>query len=355
MSGSLNMSENNCMDVKAEMIDLLTFTRFMKVFTILPQGSDERFFRICYEELNHAPIPNMKKCLRILYNNGYVTYRQNLIAGPVDMIEPTDKIKVALKQLKMMNPDAVNAGTFWPDTCSAPVDLQVPLLQVSPEIRAQKSCNIRITYINKVVNSTFSPLLPPRQTFFQIQGEEYRDALEKLTAEMQTFYYCNPARMALVIHNLTDLRHGDIIAAPCNENLLTTDIKSRGFGKTYYRAMVQKRRPGNRVQVFYIDFGDTGIVDSVKLYYLKENYRKLPCQAIEAHVVGLDGKKKLDHSSVMKMKLLKTLRADILDEFEEIGGNLESNYWPRTVEIQVVDTKTGKSLRDTIAPKIKEK
>ena len=175
--------------------------------------------------------------------------------------------------------------------------------------------------------------------------------MEKLTAEMQVYYFCNPARTAYVIPNLTDLRHGDIIAAPCSENLLLTDIKSRGFGKTYYRAMVQKRLPGNKVQVFYIDFGDTGIVDLAKLYRLKDHYRKLPCQAIEGHVVGLDGRKKLDHSSVMKMKLLQTLRADILDDFEEIGGNLESNYWPRTVEIQVVDTKTGKTLRETFAPK----
>ena len=338
-------------DVKAEMIDMLTFTRIMKVFTILPQGSDERVFRTCYEELNHAPFPNMKKCLRILHDNGNITYKQSLVAGPLRMIEPTDKIKPVLKQLKMMNPDVVNKDTFWPDTATSPVEIQVPLLQVSAEIREKKSCNIRITYINRVVNSTFSPLLPPRQTFFQIQGEENRDALEKLTAEMQVYYFCNPARTAYVIPNLTDLRHGDIIAAPCSENLLLTDIKSRSFGKTYYRAMVQKQLPRNKVQVFYIDFGDTGIVDLAKLYRLKDNYRKLPCQAIEGHVVGLDGRKKLDHSSVMKMKLLQTLRADILDDFEEIGGNLESNYWPRTVEIQVVDTKTGKTLPETFAPK----
>ncbi|XP_064645096.1 tudor and KH domain-containing protein-like isoform X2 [Lineus longissimus] len=90
--------------------------------------------------------------------------------------------------------------------------------------------------------------------------------LDRLVDTMTTFYDDPESiQYAKVIH----FNEGDIVAAPFP------------YDSSWYRARITKTPEGDDIDLFYVDYGDTGTVHKEKIRQIRSDFLSLPFQAVE--------------------------------------------------------------------------
>ncbi|XP_025080601.1 tudor and KH domain-containing protein-like isoform X2 [Pomacea canaliculata] len=96
--------------------------------------------------------------------------------------------------------------------------------------------------------------------------------LDKMTDDMTSFY--NNSATAQT-YGVSEVRPGDVVAAPFEAD------------RAWYRARILGMQEGN-VDLYFIDFGDNGLVKPDQLRQLKPEYLSLPVQAIECKLADVE-------------------------------------------------------------------
>jgi len=119
----------------------------------------------------------------------------------------------------------------------------------------------------------------PSEFWVQKVGPKSRD-LDKMTQTMTDFYSELPNRKLLAL-NLERVKVGDIVAARFSQE------------ESYYRAKVVSIKEDSydasqsRVELFYVDYGDTEEKEITEVYELKTEYLKLKYQAIQCSIAHI--------------------------------------------------------------------
>jgi len=296
-SSLVTMSEEN------HSLDILTFTRIMKVFTLNPNGLEMESFGDAYQDVNLSKIPaEYSKYLSVLCSLGYVHYDNT--SKHCNFLKPTVKALIIMKHVFMtckQKKKAVKMKCF--------VGPQISLNKIPKEVKLKGRCNVLISNIAN-----------PAEFFFNIKGKHYSDELEKLSTEM-TKLYTSERKQLYQTPLLKYLRHPAIVAAP--------------YHSGFYRALVKDAgcRASNSVQVMFPDYGNTEYVPLDQIYILASQFCYLPWQGVCGNEVNLSS----------KVDLLDIETVVSIHEIEDISGVFETefddDFWPPdAVKMRLVDS-----------------
>ncbi|KAL4233290.1 Far upstream element-binding protein 3 [Mactra antiquata] len=111
--------------------------------------------------------------------------------------------------------------------------------------------------------------------------------LDRLSQQMTFFYESEGQSLTL-----GNVKKGDIIAAPFEND------------KTWYRAKVMDVKDDQRLDVFYLDYGDSAYIDSSTARSLRDDFLTLPFQAIECCLAGVKSNGEWSEAAFEKFECL---------------------------------------------------
>jgi len=302
-------------------LDLLTFTQLMKTFAVNPEGIQVNSLAGAFENVNQNSLPHpVEEVVNALIDSGYV--RRILNSSDSDII---------YNESAMVYIQAIRSR----------VKLE-PTVEVSPKPRQKFSkdvSDIPLLKIPKAIRDNLTSPVPiiiqviryPRRVAFQLADDEHSGALDKFMEEFAAFYKSDE-RLQCTIDNREYIGNPDVIAAPYS-NL------------GYFRAMILRRLSRQSFEVLYIDYGNTDICDRSQLFYLKREFMQLPPQAIFGCIGSLKDIKELPNEAVCKLQALESLSATFHSELDE-----NDTYWPIDLEMEIIDAKSPKTLKQIVEP-----
>jgi len=300
-------------------LDILAFTRIMKVFTLNPQGVEMANLCQLYQQVNLSKIfDDYPKALSALHTLGYLhDYKTGKHQG---MLMPTNKSLTIMKHLFTtcrQKKKVVKTRSY-----TGP---QIGLIKVPKEVKQNGRCDVVISSIEN-----------PTEFFFNIKGKHYSQELEKLTTKM-TKLYTSDKKYLYQSPILKNIRHPATVAAP--------------YQSGFYRAMVKEKvcRTSNTVQVLFPDYGNVERVHLDQIYLLAPEFCHLPWQGVCGNEVNLSSTKVdvLDIESVVTILETENIIGVFEEEFDDDG------WPPHPVKMKLVDNnhQTILSLvRDTLLP-----
>ncbi|CAH1773704.1 unnamed protein product [Owenia fusiformis] len=201
------------------------------------------------------------------------------------------------------------------------VTLQEPAPLKLPE---DNMWDVYVTYISN-----------PTSIMIRLIGEEYSDKLSTLEEEMDAYYAKNP--------------HEKLTNPPEVGNVYTFFDED-----SLYRVRVLKSPTDEGVQCFFLDHGDTDYVELKEFYHMKPEFLKLPYQAKECSLCGLNqltnNEKVLD--KLISMALAKCCIAEVVERGERISVKLFDTSGEE--DIYINDAVTVDVLDTDLAPQIPE-
>ncbi|KAH0618262.1 hypothetical protein JD844_017293 [Phrynosoma platyrhinos] len=110
-------------------------------------------------------------------------------------------------------------------------------------------------------------IVSPSQFYVRIYSAETSDKLEDMMIEMRRCYSCKNVADRYTIPEAS-IQPGQLCCA------------GNSKGKWWYRVIIHRIIDDQKVEVFYADFGNMGIIQKSSLRFLKYCYAKLPAQAV---------------------------------------------------------------------------
>jgi hypothetical protein len=303
---------------KIDKIDILTFNRCMKTFSLNKAGIPVETFEMFYKNVNLAgPGIPTELCINLLIHWGYVIKTLGASGGGIHLV-PTDTSVKFMEQIEGQGPRG------RPEVEVSGARSRVPILKVPEEVRKSGTCSIVV-----------QDIMNPRSIWFQLKGPRHIGALDKLMDKMTEFYApfkTNSSRNAEYRVTSGDVEEGDVLAAPYAED------------NRYYRVMVEKKfqqQEQLKFKVLYVDYGNTATVKLTDLLHLKTEFMMLPAQAIEGDIrESINWKHVRGSLSVEQISMFQTL-SEVTAVFKPRLGE----QWPDDpVPLEIIDEGSKRSL-----------
>lgn len=117
-----------------------------------------------------------------------------------------------------------------------------------------------------------SAMVDPSRFWLQVVGPKATE-LDQLVEEMTEYYGKAENREA---HALQKVEKGDLVAAVF-----------RYDGKWYRAEVLEVMGKEGRAELYYVDYGDTDVVDCGEVYELRTDFLRLHFQAIECYLANV--------------------------------------------------------------------
>ena len=311
---------------KTESIDIVTFSRIIKVLAIFPKGINETELEHEYKELNFALIPSDYKLHQLvnhLVHHGWVEKVQFQNQNHVSYLIPTEKCEPFFANIRLMEDSSVYPKKKKPARAlEARLVNKIPLLEVPTDVLKSKYAPVIL-----------QDIAYPHHIRFQLKGPNHSEALDSLIAEMTAFYSNKEIRVSCAIPKGVMIFNPSVVAAPFSREM------------KYNRALVLDTVPSTRLSVFFLDFGNTVVCDRDQLFYLKDEFMILPSQAISGCISSLCQKntkedKMLSDAAIKQIGKFSNLSAIFKHKFDAADP-----HWPDSpIELEIEENDTGKNL-----------